>query len=291
MRDQVISDNDIVSYLQNAGFNPVKTVAPSKGDDARTSKGPAKTKRPEGLRQKDILQFERVGHVLARNLLLEDEVLKLREAVLDIFDRRKLDSYQQKCSVLGLGEPGSIAEAEELLATVDPEMVPFLQLFNLRKGERRLAIPPAVCKAAADLLGTTKLRIYQDSVRMRTVHSSNRLPKFLGMVVVCVFLLPLRLSRLNVLATGVLTISFNDSFSSSARGTDRPYGTRTLTWPRLTPTTSSLRGFHFNTYQRSPLPFTLRLNRTATSLPAIGVVENSLEVMQQPFSLLTSMAY
>jgi len=150
------------SILANAGFkvakkSPKKTVEGEGG-------GKPKIAKNRSVSNKHIIQFEREGHVACRGLLLEKQVENIREKTLKVFEDRLLDSYQQKCSVLGLETPKTLAEAKESLETVENDKIPFLQLFNLRKMNPSLLVPEQLAQAAATLLGSKRLRVYQDSI-------------------------------------------------------------------------------------------------------------------------------
>ncbi|KAJ8900756.1 hypothetical protein NDN08_000057 [Rhodosorus marinus] len=160
--DEDYSQEDVDSILANAGFTVAKQK-PKKAVEPESGKKP-KIARNRSVTNKDIIQFEREGHVACRDLLLEEQVEDLREKTLKVFEDRLLESYQQKCSVLGLGTPGTLAEAKESLETVDNDKIPFLQLFNLRKMNPSLLIPEQLAQAAATLLGSKRLRVYQDSI-------------------------------------------------------------------------------------------------------------------------------
>lgn len=163
----------IDNFVASAGFQLAKAEGKKSKKEKKKQQGPEKSvpdvkmpKKRRNIRAKDLLRFERDGHVAARSLLLEEEVYELRRSVLEVYENARLEAYRQKCDVLDLGAVRSIDEAEEKLATLAPEAVPFLQLFNLRKKSKQIKIPDALYRAAADLLGATRLRIYQDSVRI-----------------------------------------------------------------------------------------------------------------------------
>eukprot|EP00466_Bigelowiella_natans_P018224 jgi/Bigna1/89580/estExt_fgenesh1_pg.C_520017 len=132
--------------------------------------------------RKDILKFERRGHILTRDLFADNHILAIREEIAKEFDEKLLEAYQHRCEVhlkqldakvelgseIGRGVQ-SPEEGEQLLRSKGID-VPFLQLFNLWKSSesneniKKLVLSPRLAQIAASLLGSKSVCIYQDSL-------------------------------------------------------------------------------------------------------------------------------
>ena len=116
------------------------------------------------LTDKELLQFMRDGHLLKRGLinpgLITDTVAP---SLLQLFDKNILTAWKHKLKInLGLDSDATkdftVAECEKLLAGVDKEDIPFMQLFNLWYASddvRSLALSSELGRVAAQLLGMT----------------------------------------------------------------------------------------------------------------------------------------
>ncbi|CAM9558561.1 unnamed protein product [Chrysoparadoxa australica] len=121
-----------------------------------------------------LLAFERQGHVVTEALFEPDEIAQLKPPILQGAAQQEEDALRQKVHVL-LGSDCAIGkgatELRETLDGLDPEHVPFLQVFNLwrtagphKAAVKALATSPRLTSVAAQLLGCKRLRLYQDSV-------------------------------------------------------------------------------------------------------------------------------
>jgi hypothetical protein len=122
----------------------------------------------------EVLQFERNGHSLTRNLFSAAEIEQLAPYIVSGFEQLELGALQQKVAVL-LGEDAARSDATaedllELLQQLPPEDIPFLQVFNMWRSPgphmeavKRLVLSKRLAKHAAELLGCSAVRVYQDS--------------------------------------------------------------------------------------------------------------------------------
>lgn len=114
------------------------------------------------LTDKELLQFMRDGHLLKRGLinpsLITDTVAP---SLLQLFEKNILTAWKHKLKInLGLDSDATkeftVSECEKLLAGVDKEDIPFMQLFNLWYASddvRSLALSSELGRVAAQLLG------------------------------------------------------------------------------------------------------------------------------------------
>lgn len=114
------------------------------------------------LTDKELLQFMRDGHLLKRGLinpgLISDTVAP---SLLQLFEKNILTAWKHKLKInLGLDSDATkeftVSECEKLLAGVDKEDIPFMQLFNLWYASddvRSLALSSELGRVAAQLLG------------------------------------------------------------------------------------------------------------------------------------------
>jgi hypothetical protein len=122
----------------------------------------------------EVLYFERNGHSLTRNLFSAAEIEQLAPSIISGFEQLELGALQQKVAVL-LGEDAAPSDATaedllELLQQLPPEDIPFLQVFNMwrtpgphEEAVKRVVLSKRLAKHAADLLGVSAVRVYQDS--------------------------------------------------------------------------------------------------------------------------------
>jgi hypothetical protein len=128
--------------------------------------------KPGLLSTEDLLDFERKGHIFTSGLFTLDEMTILAPLIESAFRKHELAALRQKVSVF-FGEDVATSEAcntadrcLELLHQLPPEDIPFLQVFNLWRKEKvieRLVKSRRIASAAAQLLGTKAVRLYQDS--------------------------------------------------------------------------------------------------------------------------------
>ena len=90
-----------------------------------------------------LLSYERAGHLTTRGLLPKVRVAELRRVVRAAYSARELDAHRQKVRVLlgddalqevdasGGSSKRKLALLKRALAAVDPDDIPFMQLFNL----------------------------------------------------------------------------------------------------------------------------------------------------------------
>jgi hypothetical protein len=116
------------------------------------------------LTDKELLHFMRDGHLLKRGLinpgLITDTVAP---SLLQLFDKNILTAWKHKLKInLGLDSDTTkdytVPQCEKLLASVDKEDIPFMQLFNLWYASddvRSLALSSELGRVAAQLLGMT----------------------------------------------------------------------------------------------------------------------------------------
>ncbi|GAB5372323.1 hypothetical protein AAMO2058_001655500 [Amorphochlora amoebiformis] len=118
-----------------------------------------------------IIDFERRGYAIIRDLFSPEEISHLSSHLTKEFNKELLKAYQHRCEVeIGSEIKGekitSISRAKKLLKNYKAD-IPFLQLFNLWKtnpAARNISRSPKLCTAVADLLGVNKLCLYQDSL-------------------------------------------------------------------------------------------------------------------------------
>lgn len=136
---------------------------------------PAFTNLAAPLPAEQLLAFERKGHTVTRGLCSPEEMADWAKVVRAAFEKDKLLALRQKVLVL-LGKEAhdharTVEECEEMLEeNVDPEFIPFLQTFNSWRryqDVRRLALAPRFALVAAQLLGVSRVRLYQDSTFLK----------------------------------------------------------------------------------------------------------------------------
>ena len=137
----------------------------------------------------ECLYFMRQGHLQLKDIFkttkndpsvdANDCILsgKLRSSIIEMFATdtdSKLAAYRHKVRVLLNREDASelsLDECSELLATVDQADVPFMQLFNIWKKcpiAHSISHSPILGRIAADLLNVDCVRLYQDSVFIKS---------------------------------------------------------------------------------------------------------------------------
>lgn len=120
-----------------------------------------------------ILSFERQGHCKVSKLLQPCRLKDLRTCVQKHVEAHRLESLRHRVRVLCSEKAARLcrttAQAEAALRKERAE-VGFLQFFNLWRTEpavRALAEDQCLTSAAASLLGTKKLRLYQDCLFLK----------------------------------------------------------------------------------------------------------------------------
>lgn len=130
------------------------------------------------LSDKQKLKFMRDGHIRINDLFSAIEITNIvKPSAHAAYDSNKLIALRHKVSVTFgaedfVGQPLipeslSVQECELLLAKVDQNNIPFMQLFNLWKKNKSMAaisLSPTLGKIAADLLGVSSVRLYQDAL-------------------------------------------------------------------------------------------------------------------------------
>jgi ectoine hydroxylase-related dioxygenase (phytanoyl-CoA dioxygenase family) len=125
------------------------------------------------LEPHQLLAFERHGHLTQHGLLPAARVRELGRTVDAVYEARKLDAYRQKVRVLfgeeqlagveGFGLPA----LQRLVDGLPEGSVPFMQTFNMWRSCEAigtLAASEELAGTAAALLGSKRLRLYQDSL-------------------------------------------------------------------------------------------------------------------------------
>eukprot|EP00897_Mesotaenium_endlicherianum_P006358 jgi/Mesen1/5750/ME000292S04829 len=142
--------------------------------DQGTAKSPSEGSQVTDIPLQKQLQFERKGHACLRGLLPADELEALAGAIRAAAEEQLLESYRHRVAVLCPREDPqsvkSVAHAQQLLQGKGVEPVGFLQMFNLHRSSpaaRQLAFSRRLAKAAADLLGARKVRLYQDCMFLK----------------------------------------------------------------------------------------------------------------------------
>lgn len=127
-----------------------------------------------------LLSFDRLGYYTHRGALSASSVRTLACSVDDVYAGLRLEAHRQKVRVL-LGEEAlrgaetgratsTLKNLKRLLADVPSGAVPFLQSFNLwRRDPAIAAIATELAPHAAALLGTERVRLYQDSLFIKRV--------------------------------------------------------------------------------------------------------------------------
>ena len=147
------------------------------------------SKKDYQLSDKDCLQFMRQGHLRLQklfktskndiNIKSPDCLLgnKLRNSIIEMFatdTESKLAAYRHKVRVLLNNDDSdklSLDECNSLLSTVDQSDIPFMQLFNIWKKcplACSISHSTVLGQIAADLLNVDSVRLYQDSVFMKS---------------------------------------------------------------------------------------------------------------------------
>lgn len=129
--------------------------------------------RARVLSDAQLLAFERNGHITLTDVLSEKELLASKQAVEEAVHSRCLDALTHRMRVL-LPAHQQIAiqssqQGFQHLKAHSRELG-FLQHFNLHRYDsnvRELALHSNLASIAAQLLGTQKLRLYQDCVFLK----------------------------------------------------------------------------------------------------------------------------
>ncbi|KAF8057287.1 hypothetical protein HT031_006095 [Scenedesmus sp. PABB004] len=141
----------------------------------RRRRPPAAAPAPQHqLPNQQLLRWERDGFTVSRGLLPREALEPVRDAVQRVVAARRLEALRHRVRVLCPEHPapGAIAteaEAERLIDASAHELG-FLQFFNLHRTEPAvdaLARSAALAGAAAQLLGTKRVRLYQDAVFLK----------------------------------------------------------------------------------------------------------------------------
>lgn len=126
-----------------------------------------------------LLEFERRGHIVTRNLFSEAEMKALQNPIREVFRRREFDAWLNSARVMlgeeairdDFGEP-LFETSDDCRAALDEYEVelPFLQIFNGWREDpviRAIACSPRLARTAAKLLGVDRVRLYQDSMFLK----------------------------------------------------------------------------------------------------------------------------
>ncbi|GAQ88817.1 hypothetical protein KFL_004610120 [Klebsormidium nitens] len=123
---------------------------------------------------KQLLQFERTGHVLVRQLVPEEAMEECAEEIWAAAREQELEAYRHRVAVLCPGvDASSVSNIEQALAVLAEhatDELGFLQMFNLHRYSRtvrELVTSPRLARVAADLLGASKVRLYQDCLFLK----------------------------------------------------------------------------------------------------------------------------
>ncbi|XP_024545363.1 uncharacterized protein LOC112351534 [Selaginella moellendorffii] len=117
------------------------------------------------------LEFARKGHVCIRRLFSSAEIKLLRQRIqVQICkEEEMLAAYKHRVSVLcpgiDLRSVQSVKQARALIQSKGNDDLGFLQMFHLHRRASSLdefVFHPRVCQAAAELLGSNRVRLYQD---------------------------------------------------------------------------------------------------------------------------------
>jgi hypothetical protein len=120
-----------------------------------------------------VLDFERNGHTVTRNLFKATEMAALNPHIRAVFTKREFDSWLHSVRVM-LGDDAAYDDFGEIMLETSEEcrdaleeydvMLPFLQVFNSWRQDavvRALASSPRLARTAATLLGVPRVRLYQ----------------------------------------------------------------------------------------------------------------------------------
>jgi len=125
--------------------------------------------RTPPLSDTEVLLFFKNGHAVTRGLLDKDVVKNLKKEVVAYSEASELEALRHQVKVLlDVPPPQSLDECTRLLSekgsTID---FPFLQHFHLWKRNeavREIALSPVLGRIAAQYLGVSSVRLYQDSL-------------------------------------------------------------------------------------------------------------------------------
>jgi len=126
-----------------------------------------------------VLEFERNGHTVTRNLFDGAEIAALDPHIRALFTRREFDAWLHSTRVM-LGDEAVYDDFGELMLETSEEcrealeeydvLLPFLQVFNSWRVDavvRAVASSPRLARTAATLLGVPRVRLYQDSMFLK----------------------------------------------------------------------------------------------------------------------------
>jgi len=114
------------------------------------------------------LHFSRHGHACTRQIFDGDEMDELRGVIENAVEVSEFEAWQWTVrSHFGEAIANQMEDVFDCQDTLDGIPVAFLQHFNLwrqSEGVRALTHSPRIAKVAASLLGTKRVRLYQDAV-------------------------------------------------------------------------------------------------------------------------------
>uniref|UniRef100_A0A7S2SR24 Fe2OG dioxygenase domain-containing protein n=1 Tax=Rhizochromulina marina TaxID=1034831 RepID=A0A7S2SR24_9STRA len=126
-----------------------------------------------------VLAFEREGHIATRGLLSTQEMASLRGPVEEAFRRREFEAWFHSARVM-LGDENLVDDfglplletTEECIEALEAHgcELPFLQVFNSWREDPAVAefvCGPRLAAVAAQLLGVSRVRLYQDSMFLK----------------------------------------------------------------------------------------------------------------------------
>ena len=129
--------------------------------------------RARVLNDAQLLAFERNGHITLGNVLSEQQILTSKQAVDKAVQSKCLEALRHRMRVLLPAHQQIVLQSSQQglqhLKAHSSELG-FLQHFNLHRYDsniRELALHSSLASIAAQLLGTRKLRLYQDCVFLK----------------------------------------------------------------------------------------------------------------------------
>ena len=129
--------------------------------------------RARVLDDAQLLAFERNGHITLSNVLSKQQILTSKQAVDKAVQSRCLEALRHRMRVLLPAHQQIVLESSQQgvqhLKAHSSELG-FLQHFNIHRYDsniRELVLHSSLASIAAQLLGTRKLRLYQDCVFLK----------------------------------------------------------------------------------------------------------------------------
>ena len=129
--------------------------------------------RARVLSDAQLLAFERNGHITLGGVLSEQQILTSKQAVDKAVQSRCLEALRHRMRVLLPADQQIVLQSSQQGVQhlkAHSSGLGFLQHFNLHRYDssiRELALHSSLAGIAAQLLGTRKLRLYQDCVFLK----------------------------------------------------------------------------------------------------------------------------